>query len=916
MKKYSRKTSKEKRKMINSFYEFLKQYNPFETETTLEIIQNGHKIIIDKLSKSFSVEGGIKSDHRRIFDLSKQENWSVVILLLKLFKQGYHKDVIHLEKCWQLGHGDSGYLDVMLTDPTSGQIYMIEVKTAKELKSYINISKPKKLQQLLSYAMQEKKTKLVSYYSYNFDEKVDIFYNIFLDDILDIAANTEDLFDRWNKTFDRDDFITVNPVFNVRPKIVKFNDLCSISEDSTKQLYNQFITILRLNSVSDKPNAFNKMINLFLAKIVAESEEDVTFEVIDKNKSRHQLQGLRFQYIPNLDTPVSFMKRLNELYKKGMEKYLNKDVIDYSDKEVQDILNSSNEEIWEMVDNLRLKKNINFSFIEVYDNDTFIENFGIVRDIVKLLQSHRFQYNYKQQFLGDFFENLLNTSLKQEAGQFFTPYPLVDFITNSIPFDKIILDKIENKEIDVIPATIDYACGAGHFLISAMDVIQKSLEKINTDNLSNYYVRILKAYKDIPYHWVSKENIVGIEKDYRLAKTTKIATFLNGDGVAEIISGDGINKFSSKDYKNTVLSTDSNILKHFDVIVSNPPYSVKGFMYNLQKNNIIPNDGTFSLLKQYKFDDTMIETYFVERAWQLLKDNAVAAIILPQSVLSAERYENLREYILTNFQINAMLLTSDITFLGTTTSPVVLFLTKKKVQTLNYTVMVIFSDKYFNIKAKKTDEERFLGYKFSTNRNKSGTETLKGISKLQMISPLLYDFLDQGTISPTSDELRNNVQYIKLKDLIIRTGESKLIFPKYKVADGVSLNELNAEINPETRIDSSSLEYVEISGIKNGTITTSDKDKSSFRICLKNDILISSVVPSKGKIILADQAYKVSTAIYVIRIKDDEVRKKVFAELKKEYAIKQMHSLLEGFKLTYSKIDDDILFNYVKLNVL
>lgn len=900
---------------LNSFYEWLEaNYNTYKTEHSIEIIENDNKIIINLNDDTYSVDGGISYEHSRIFNLSNQENWSVLVFLLKLFKKGYSKNVITLEKCWQLGHDESGYLDIMLKSPTNNNIYMIEVKSKKEIMSYVNINKPKNLKQLLSYAMQERKTKLVSYYAFDFDENKDLFYNIYLDDILDLATNVDDLFDRWNKTFDRDDYIVKNDIFNIHPQILCYNDLININEETTKILYNQFITILRLNSVSDKPNAFNKMINLFLSKIVDEDQGDKPFEIKDKDNLIHSVKGLRFQYIQNLDTPQSFMKRLNELYKKGMEKYLNKEIIDYSDDEVKDILNTSNEEIWKMVDNLRLKKNNNFSFIEVYDDKTFIENFNIVKDIVKLFQNEKFKYDYKQQFLGDFFENLLNTSLKQEAGQFFTPYPLVDFIVQSIPFNEIINNKIEIGEKEWVPSVIDYACGAGHFLISAMEEIQNCINKINIDNLHSATLNKVKIYQNNPFEWVNRQNVVGIEKDYRLAKTTKIATFLNGDGEAEIISGDGINKFTADEYKSTILYTQKNILNYFDVLISNPPYSIKGFMYNFQKNNISPNGEVFSLLKKYNFNDSMIETYFVERAYQLLKVGGVAAIVLPQSILNIDKYESLRNFIFKNFKINAMLLTSDITFLGTTTSPVILFLTKMQCTSLDYGTMLIYSDKYYDIKTKKTEEEKFLGYKFSTNRSNSGTQELK-ISKLKRIKPILYQFLKNENKSNIPNELINNIVFTKLSNIIVKTSEGIQLFPKYIKNEGKTLEELNVKINPVTEhYNDDNIRYVEISSIKDQKIYPSIKHKTG-RICKPGDILISSLVPSKDKIAIADNYYNVSKAIYILRTEDIKLRDKIFKELGEEYSLKQMHSLLEGFKLTYSKIKEEKLFKYIKLNI-
>ncbi|MBO5713309.1 MAG: hypothetical protein J6R88_03825, partial [Clostridia bacterium] len=159
-----------------------------------------------------------------------------------------------------------------------------------------------------------------------------------------------------------------------------------------------------------------------------------------------------------------------------------------------------------------------------------------------------------------------------------------------------------------------------------------------------------------------------------------------------------------------------------------------------------------------------------------------------------------------------------------------------------------------------------------------------------------------------------NVFYVKLSSICIKTKEGVQIFPKYQTTVGKSLNELGVTINPETICDKSNLEYVEISSIKNQKIYPSEKNIDD-KICLKNDILISSLVPSKDKIAIADRNYKVSSAIYILRITDENLRNRVFEELSKDYAIKQMHSLLEGFKLTYSKIKEEKFYNFIKLNI-
>lgn len=227
-----------------------------------------------------------------------------------------------------------------------------------------------------------------------------------------------------------------------------------------------------------------KMINLFLAKLADEISEDKNFSFQDVTGNDIACRGMKFQYIDS-DTPESFMKRLNDLYKEGMSIYLNTSIIDYSDSDISNALLGSNhaDVIRTMIENLRLKKDVNFSFIDVYDDITFRENFYVVKDMVALIERFRLKYETKHQFLGDFFEELLNTSLKQEAGQFFTPYPLIDYMIDSLDIENRILQSLKSGNGDFIPAAIDYACGAGHFLISYMTAVQKI---INTINGSNY----------------------------------------------------------------------------------------------------------------------------------------------------------------------------------------------------------------------------------------------------------------------------------------------------------------------------------------------------------------------------------------------------------------------------------------------
>lgn len=912
---------------IREFIDFIKEKgflidNYGTTNPYIEL--NGNKIRFDLTAKKYSVDG-INHQHSRTFDLSKLdcENFSVVMFLLKLFKKGYSYSVITLEKTWQLGHEDKGYLDIMIKNPSNNDIYMVEVKTSETIKKYVDNKHEKDTKQVLSYAMQERSTKILSFYAYDFENSKDEFFNIYTENILQDSQNVDDFYERWNKQFDNEDYIEINDIFNIKPTIKKYSALEEITGNITQLLFNQFATILRQYSISDKPSAFMKMINLLLAKISDESTGDKKFKVKDSSGNVHELEGLKFQYINGIDTPESFMKRLNELYKKGMLDYLQRQVIDYDDDEIENILaRKVDDELLKVLDNLRLKKSNSFSFIEVFDDETFLQNQFVVRDVVEMLQKYKFKYGTRHEFLGDFFEKLLNTSLKQEAGQFFTPYPLVDFMIDSLPFEEHMLSKLKDGQSDIVPSVIDYACGAGHFLISSMSKTQKIIEKLANDE-SNFATddqkRKVKAYVVDPYLWVSKDNVVGIEKDYRLAKTTKIAGFLNGDGAAEIIAGDGINKFDSKDYANTTLASNKKKIEKFDYLISNPPYSVDGFMRNLVKNNISPTSNDFSLLKAINYSDSAIEKLFVERAWQLVKKDGYVAIVLPQSILAGDKYKDLREFIFNNFRIISMLLTADITFSGTTTSPVILIMKKEHVSNIEYETCIIGSPKYLNPTGNKMKnaEVGFLGYEFSSNRSKEGTK-YKPTSYLKEFSPYMHKYVVSGKME-CPDKYKQNIRLVKLSDVIVNKENDYIgdIYPKYHSTDGKSLSEI-CSINSwkETDFTNVPTDYLEIGDISGDDMESGGKNKTTKRYCKTGDILVCSLNPVKEKITVADKPYMCSTAIYVLsNFENDEIKNKVLKELREKYALEQMNSMCEGFKITYSKISETNLYKNVKLKL-
>ena len=139
-------------------------------------------------------------------------------------------------------------------------------------------------------------------------------------------GDVKDFYDKWNKLPKNNGVFDswVNP-YNFESRALKINDLVEIKQEDSSFIFNSFLEILRHNVVSDKPNAFNKIFTLFLCKIYDEKSKEGTDEELD------------FQWLEGKDDDVSFQLRLTDLYKNGMEEFLEKQVTDFSDDDLDSI---------------------------------------------------------------------------------------------------------------------------------------------------------------------------------------------------------------------------------------------------------------------------------------------------------------------------------------------------------------------------------------------------------------------------------------------------------------------------------------------------------------------------------------------------------------------------------------------------
>lgn len=624
---------------------------------------NNYTLLIDYKNQSINYPKEIKIHDKTTSNFSHPENFVVFECVHRLLEKGYKAQHLELEPKWNLGRDKKGgKADILVKDNEKNPYLIIECKTTDSKNSEF-IKEWNRMQedggQLFSYFQQEKGVKYLCLYTSDFSDKLEYKNYIIqaydneeylkekeLQNSYKKSNNNIELFKTWKESYELQYFkqgifeanVNAYKILEITPT---FDNLKELKEEGK---YHEFAKILRKHNISGKENAFDKLVNIFLCKIY-----DETF-----NKN-----NLKFGYFGVMaDTYANMQDRLMWLYKEAMKEFLGEKITFVSNEDIEkDFKQLKIKTLKEVMQNyikeLKFYSNNDFAFLEVHNKELFLKNALVLKEIVELFANYKLTQNSTNQFLGNLFELFLQKGMKQDEGQFFTPIQICEFIMYSLPLQEMLSKS--SKALRVI----DYACGAGHFLNTYANELKRYLTE---DELKEHY-----------------KNIYGIEKEYRLSKVSKVSSAMYGQNEINILYADALASFELANTNNlegekAKPQIESN---SFDLLIANPPYSVKGFLETLSDKS----KNTYKLFN----DDINIETnnsiecFFCERANQILNDNAKAAIILPSSILNKDSiYKNTREILFQNFDFIAIVELGNQTFGATGTNTIILFLRKKE----------------------------------------------------------------------------------------------------------------------------------------------------------------------------------------------------------------------------------------------
>jgi type I restriction-modification system DNA methylase subunit/restriction endonuclease S subunit len=277
--------------------------------------------------------------------------------------------------------------------------------------------------------------------------------------------------------------------------------------------------------------------------------------------------------------------------------------------------------------------------------------------------------NIDYDFKSKLFESFLKESIrKKNWGQFFTPLKVVRAIV-----------KMAKDEIKPGITICDPACGVGKFLLEPLISRLNQFYKIKKNGEAEQKWETEKEYiidTKITIHGFDKGFDSDEQKTIILAKANMLIYFSDlikeNPGLTKEFAELFNRSFTLK--PNSILGTLSDaVTEKYDLIMTNPPYVTSGSS-NLKEE--IKKDIT-GLSNHYKINALGVEGLFMEWIIKALKPDGKAFLVVPDGMLNRQNDKHLRQHILDECFIDALISLPLNTFFTTNKKTYILCITKK-----------------------------------------------------------------------------------------------------------------------------------------------------------------------------------------------------------------------------------------------
>src|SRR3989339_1964406 len=681
-------------------------------ESIINYLDNSPKKVVKFILREKKAEygAGIKK-HRDIKNISGDEELVRGYLITKLVNElGYKEENIELEKEYDIGRPkvNKPRIDVIVRDDHGNAFLYIELKSPQDYEKDKDEVIEKQLFNLASQEQgQGKKVKYLTLYT------LEIIGQEIKDKCILIDYEKFSSFEKWKEIRDfADELPERYGKAQKEPYIKGTKDLeTNFTHEKLDGLRKNLHNVLWGGGGTDDNDVFSSLVNIILAKIQDESEKEEGEE--------YDFQIRTFKDGESFESNEQLFEKINELYKRALKQRLN------------------------IVDEAKLKKSFvidenKFSLTKLKYTVAELERFSFV--------DGKNSINGKD-ILGDFFEGIIREGFKQSKGQFFTHINVVKFMLWGLQLDKLAIERV-NKDLE-IPYLIDPSAGSGTFLIEYMKFITENLKHRFKDKLAK------KRDVDDKFHqWFMpdhRENkwaqnfIYGVEINFNLGTATKVNMILHGDGSTNVFVKDGLLPFKFydketapnflKQYEQDKTYFDKEVNQQFDVIITNPPFSVD-----------LDNETKKNVKREFVFGDKKnSENLFIERWYQLLKPDGRFGVVLPESVFDTTENKYIRLFIYKYFKVKAVVSLPQLTFEPFTSTKTSLLFAQKKTKAEIEEWNKLWS-KYSNEwSALKTRCENLLAVHLEGKDRKKlpSVKDLKEAEEKQILARMLKDYFEE-----------------------------------------------------------------------------------------------------------------------------------------------------------------------------
>ena len=698
--------------VVNMDTKIIKQYLDKQKFKVVEIYDFEHK----KVKYSEKIKG------YKIDKFKGDEEIVRAFILAKLVNElGYKPENIELEKQYEIGRPkvNKPRIDIIVRDDKDNAFLYIELKSPQDYEKDKDEVIEKQLFNLASQEKgQGKKVKYLVLYTFEIAE------NEIKDKCILIDYNKFASFDTWKEVRDFADELPERYGKAQKEPYIKGGkkDLdTTFTHEQLGSLRKNLHNVLWGGGGTDDNDVFSSLVNIILTKIQDESEK--------KKKEKYGFQIFSYKDGESFESNDELFERINSIYRRALKQRLN------------------------ILDEVKLKKSF------VIDENKFSLN--KLKYTVSELERFSF-VDGKNSFdgkdiLGDFFEGIIREGFKQTKGQFFTHINIVKFLLWGLQLDKLAIERI-NKDLE-IPYLVDPSAGSGTFLIEYMKFITKNMKYRFKNKI--YETRDVEDKFNQWFIPDNRENkwaqnfIYGIEINFNLGTASKVNMILHGDGSTNIFVKDGLLPFKYydketapnflKQYEEDKAYFNKEVNQQFDVIITNPPFSVD-----------LDNETKKNVKQEFLFGDKKnSENLFIERWYQLLKPNGRFGVVLPESVYDTTENKYIRLFIYKYFKIKAIVSLPQLTFEPfTSTKTSLLFAqkkTKKEIDEWNK-LWVKYSNEWNSL---KTRCENLLQI-YLEGKDRKKMPSIKDLThreEKEILSRLLKDYFKEEDKKVSSKEL-------------------------------------------------------------------------------------------------------------------------------------------------------------------